>query len=163
VCQKRPTAKLALIGVGPLESQLKATATILGLTKNIDFLGFLDGEEKFAVFSQSRIFIHPVIYDSGGMSAAEAMACGLPCIGFDLPSLRSYYPRGMVKVPAYDTDAFSKSILTLLDDNAMYQEFSAEARSFAKDWDWQGRAELFLQAVGRILKKQVPTDAIDMT
>jgi glycosyltransferase involved in cell wall biosynthesis len=163
VCRKRPTAKLALIGVGPLESQLKDTATILGLTKNVDFLGFLDGEEKVAVFSQSRIFIHPVIYDSGGMSAAEAMACGLPCIGFDLPSLRSYYPRGMVKVPAYDTDAFSESILTLLDDNAMYQQFSAEARGFAKDWDWQGRAELFLQAVGRILKKQVPTDAIDMT
>jgi glycosyltransferase involved in cell wall biosynthesis len=161
VCRRRPNARLALIGVGPLESQLKDAAAVLGLTNNVDFLGFLDGSEKFRVFYESRLFVHPVIYDSGGMSAAEAMACGLPCIGFDLPALRSYYPRGMARVPAYDIEAFAQSILKLLDNEPMYDQLSAEAQSFAKEWDWHRRADLFLDTVERALARREAIDPLD--
>ena len=40
------------------------------LAKNIELLGFKDGSEKYAVFKQSKIIVHPAIFDSGGMAAA---------------------------------------------------------------------------------------------
>ena len=43
--------------------------------------------------------VHPAIFDSGGMAAAEAMAWGLPGVSFDLPALKTYYPQGMIKNP----------------------------------------------------------------
>ena len=97
VCQIRPDAKLAVIGVGELEHEMQEMIERYRLTNNIFLLGFRDGIEKIEIFKQSRVVVHPATYDSGGMAACEAMTCGLPGVSFDLDSLRSYYPKGMIK------------------------------------------------------------------
>jgi glycosyltransferase involved in cell wall biosynthesis len=53
------------------------------------------------------------------MAAWEAMACGLPGVSFDLPALRTYYPKGMLKTPCYDLKAFAENILKLLNDEIL--------------------------------------------
>ena len=98
-------------------------------------MGFNDGEEKIRIFYQSRIVVHPALYDSGGMAAAEAMVCGLPGVSFDLPELRSYYPKGMLK--AKDQEEFANLIILLLTDPATYHEISGEAQQWARSWDWR--------------------------
>ena len=49
------------------------------------------------IFKDSKIVLHAAIYDSGGMAACEAMACELPGVSFDLPALKTCYPKGMFK------------------------------------------------------------------
>ena len=106
VCAAKPNSKLAMIGVGELENEAKAKINKLGLESNIVLFGFKDGYEKLKIFKDSRVVVHPAIYDSGGMAACEAMACGLPGVSFDLPALKTYYPKGMLKTPCYDLEAF---------------------------------------------------------
>ena len=150
ICQRKPNAKLAMIGVGSLESEVKNRITELRLNYNIDLLGFKDGEEKYEVFKQSKIVVHPAIYDSGGMAACEAMAWGLPAVSFDLGALKTYYPRGMLKTSCFDLDEFAKNVLRLLKDNGLYQRTSKNAISWAREWDWDKRAEDILQQVRTI-------------
>lgn len=141
VADRRPGARLAIIGDGPLGDEVRALIAAHGLTAQVVLLGFRDGPAKFDIFRDSRIVVHPAIYDSGGMAAAEAMAWGLPGVAFDLEALRTYYPRGMVKAPPGDLDAFAAAILRLLEDRAHYTEQSRAARDLIlREWEWGARA-----------------------
>lgn len=147
VCKQKPRAKLAIIGIGPLEDRMKEKIEKLGLRENIVLLGFKDREEKYEIFKQSKIVVHPATYDSGGMAACEAMAWGLPGVSFDLKALRTYYPKGMLKTPCFDLEKFASNILTLLEDNGLYKRIRQDAISWAREWDWQKRAEDILSKV----------------
>jgi glycosyltransferase involved in cell wall biosynthesis len=150
VCAKKNNAKLAMIGVGELESAVINKIKRCGLEKNIVFFGFKDGIEKLRIFKDSRVVVHPAIYDSGGMAACEAMACGLPGVSFDLPALKTYYPKGMIKTPCYDLKAFAENILELLTDEKLYERTAKDALEWAKEWDWDKRAEDLLSLLGGI-------------
>ena len=143
VCQVLPQARLVMIGNGPLEDVVAQKVRRMGMQRNILLAGFKDGIEKIRIFRQSRIVLHPALYDSGGMAAAEAMVCGLPGVSFDLPSLRSYYPKGMLK--AKDEEEFANLIILLLKNSATYQEISYEAQLWAMSWDWSIVANRLLE------------------
>jgi glycosyltransferase involved in cell wall biosynthesis len=148
VCEKKQEARLAMIGNGPLEEEARTKIKALGLERNIELLGFMDGEKKFEVFKQSKIMVHPATYDSGGMAAAEGMAWNLPGVSFDLEALKTYYPQGMVKIPCYDEQRFADAILRLLNDPPYYKEQARLAHELILNvWDWKKRAEFVWKAM----------------
>lgn len=148
VVEEKSDARLVMIGDGPLEQEIRSKIAVCGLERNIDMVGFLDGEEKYGIFKESKMIVHPATYDSGGMAAAEGMAWGLPAVSFDLEALKSYYPRGMLKTARGDLRRFAANILSLLKDGALYQRVSSEARDLiVREWDWNKRARQLYYAV----------------
>src|SRR3989344_849418 len=143
VVDQIPNAKLAMIGDGPLMIDVKKKIRDLELSKNIDLLGYLyDGNKKYDVFNNSKIVVHPAFYDSGGMAAAEAMVFGLPCVGFDLKSYESYYPKGMLKVSIGDKKAFSEAIIKLVNNKNLYQTLASEGSKMILDkWSWDKKSQ----------------------
>ena len=141
VTKTLPLAKLAIIGDGELRNQLNKKIAKLKLQKNIKLLGFLDGQKKYDIFKQSKIVVHPATYDSGGMAAAEAMAWGLPGVSFNLEALKTYYPKGMIKVKCFDLDSYSDNIIKLLNNTKEYKHLSDDARQLILDkWDWSKKS-----------------------
>lgn len=153
VVEKKRNSKLIMIGDGPLMKSVKLKVKNEKLEKNIILRGYLfDGEEKYQIFSQSRVVVHPAFYDSGGMASLEAMAFGLPAVGFDLKSFKSYYPKGMVKVKIGDIEAFAKCIVELLDDNRERIKLGKEAQDLIdQNWSWDKRAKEILSKIDNIL------------
>lgn len=150
VVQKRPQAKLAIIGDGYLKKEIEDKIKRYNLSDNIVLFGYKFGKEKVEILKSSNVVLHPAIYDSGGMSSCEAMSCGLPGVGFDLAALKTYYPQGMIKVPLNDFEGFSKEIVRLLDDSGYYEKVSWEARDLAlKEWDWNTRSRVIYDQVTR--------------
>lgn len=149
VVDKKPDARLAMIGDGPLMVGVKCKVQSAKLEKNIILTGYLfDGEEKYRIFAQSKIVIHPAFYDSGGMASAEAMAFGLPAVGFDLKAYQSYYPEGMEKVKEGNLEAFANRILDLLQDKNLYRKVSKEALHLIDyKWSWEFRSRQILKVV----------------
>jgi glycosyltransferase involved in cell wall biosynthesis len=149
VCEKKPEAKLAMIGNGPLEAEAREKVKALGLERNIELLGFMDGEQKFEIFKQSKVMVHPATYDSGGMAAAEGMAWRLPGVSFDLEALKTYYPQGMVKIPCFDEQLFADTVLRLLSDKDYYEEQACLAHELIMNvWDWKKRADRIWELLG---------------
>ena len=142
VCKVQPNAKLAIIGNGSKDFETKIHQKIAkkGLQKNIDCLGYVDGVEKYKILKSSKVFLHTSIYDNSGMTAAEAMACGLPAVRFDIPALRVAYPKGMLVVPLKNSKEFAKAVLQLLSNNDLYGKVQKEALELAKSWDWDIKA-----------------------
>ena len=139
-----------MIGIGPLEKNIHAKIKKLKLENNIDLLGFKDGNEKYEIFKQSKIMVHPATYDSGGMAAAGGMAWGLPGVSFDLEALKTYYPKGMIKTPLNNIQQFADNVIRLLEDVDLYNSMSRDARNLILDeWDWKKRADIIYDHVFR--------------
>jgi glycosyltransferase involved in cell wall biosynthesis len=153
VCDKKKDAKLAMIGVGELENEIRIKVKKYRLENNIVFFGFKDGIEKLKIFKDSKIVVHPAIYDSGGMAICEAMTCGLPGVSFDLPALKSYYPKGMLKAPCFDLKKFAVNILSLLENQELYKKLSKEALEWAQGWDWDKRSKELLEVIQKLSKE----------
>jgi glycosyltransferase involved in cell wall biosynthesis len=147
VVRLKPDAKLAMIGNGPLIEDIIRKIKGNKLDKNIKLFGFVfDGDEKYQIFAESKMVLHPAFYDSGGMATAEAMAFGIPAIGFDLKAYDSYYPKGMVKVK--DEEEFAKTIVTLLDDSKRREKIGREAKELIeKSYSWDVRADEILHKI----------------
>lgn len=141
VCKSRKKAKLAMIGMGSLEDRIRKDIEDYHLEKNVDLLGYLEGRKKYKIFRQSKIIVHPAVYDSGGMAAAEGMAWGLPGVSFDLESLKTYYPKGMLKTPCFNLKKFAGNIVLLLTNQGLYREMSKEAAESVKKWGWNKRGK----------------------
>ncbi len=148
VAKQIPKAKLAIIGDGQLEKKIKEKILKSKLNKNITLFGFKSGQAKYDIFKESKIVVHPAIYDSGGMAAAEAMAWGLPGVSFDLESLKTYYPQGMLKSPQNNNQFFANNIIKLLKNIKLYNQISHEALSLIrKKWDWHKRSQLIYKQI----------------
>lgn len=154
VVNKIPTAKLAMIGDGPLMKSVKLKVKSENLEKKVKFFGYVfDGLEKNRIFKQSKIVVHPAIYDSGGMAPAEAMAVGLPGVSFDLRALRSYYPYGLLKAGLGDLDDFAAKIIKLLENKLLYKRMSNQAiKMINSEWSWEHRAEQFLDKLNEVTR-----------
>lgn len=150
VNKRRPGAKLCMIGDnGSLRRMIEARIAALALGDVIDVKVGLNDAEKIAVYKSGRVVVHPAVYDVGGMAACEAMVCGLPGVSFDLPGLRTYYPKGMLKAPERDIQGFAACILQLLENEDLHASTRADALDLAYSWDWRKRADdLLAEMVG---------------
>jgi glycosyltransferase involved in cell wall biosynthesis len=145
--RKKPDARLAMIGSGPLDAQCKARAKKLDLGNNVEFFGFRDGVEKYRIIKSARVVVYPAVFEVGGMASAEALACGLPGVSFDLPPLRVYYPRGWLKAPPGDFQGLADCIQRLLTEPELYARLSKEAYAAGLEWDWNARAKAIWDAI----------------
>jgi glycosyltransferase involved in cell wall biosynthesis len=85
-----PNNYLDLVFTGALEDeecQLKAAATLMGLSENVHFLGFLNDEELAAVWQGSSCLIFPSLYEGFGIPMLEAMNFGKPILCSNAGSL----------------------------------------------------------------------------
>ena len=116
------------------------------MADTVDWLGYVNGEAKYAIYRSARVFVHPTVFDNNGMVAAEALCSGLPVVMYDLPPLRHVYTTGCVKVPRGDKEQFAQEVARLLSDPdraravAPNAEQTGELRVF---WDWPERVRRF--------------------
>lgn len=80
VAAKFPDWRLRIVGDGPLREVLTAQVGETGLADRVDFPGVIS--EISAEYHKAAIFLMSSRYESFGLVTAEAMAHGLPAIGF---------------------------------------------------------------------------------
>lgn len=74
-----PDAQLAIVGGGPLESELKELSAGLGL-RHVAFKGFLQPDDLPAAYAAADVFVLPSRHEPFGVVVMEAMAAGLPVV-----------------------------------------------------------------------------------
>lgn len=143
-----PTARLSVIGNGEpdYEHALKDKAKRLGFAQTIDWLGYVNNQAKFNIYSEAKVFVHPTVFDNNGMVAAEALCTGLPVVLQDLPALRDVYTIGCLKVPFGDRSAFAAAIVSLLENRdkcAAVAPTAEQIQRLRAQWNWTARSAAF--------------------
>lgn len=129
--RKEVNAKLVLVGDGPDRSECERLARELGLQNDVKFLGKQDG--LVDILNASDIFLMPSQSESFGLSALEAMACGVPAISSSvggLPELVVHNETGFI-AEIGDVNRMAKYVVQLLTNEKKYASFSQNSRKRA--------------------------------
>lgn len=130
-----PDAQALIIGIGPLEQELKAQAA--GLQDRITFLGEANEQEALIARHAADIFVFPSTNraETFGIAQIEAMACGLPVICTELGTGTSWVTQhektGLV-IPPNAANALTQAIRTLLDNPELRQRYGKAAQARAQ-------------------------------
>jgi glycosyltransferase involved in cell wall biosynthesis len=138
-------AKLVIIGDIPVKILTEKLKQININETTIDYLGFLDGVEKYHKIAQSKILLFPSYYESFGMVAVEAQACGVPVIAYDLPFFKTIYPKGMIRVEIGATETLAEKIILLLENELLRNKIAKEARENAERFNFRYTATEILE------------------
>lgn len=114
----RPRLKLAIAGEGPYAGELASQAHELGLADRLILAGFMPQGRLADFYSLGKVAVFPSQGEEAlGLSAAEAMACGLPVVASDLGGLPEVVsPAAGVLTPPKNPEALASALDKLLDD-----------------------------------------------
>ena len=79
-----------IVGMGEDEEKLKQKIDEHRFKNSISYLGPKSQEDLVALYNSFDIFVFPSKQESLGLVGLEAMACGVPVIGSNIPAITSY-------------------------------------------------------------------------
>ncbi len=126
-------------GTGDAEtSRLLALRDELDLNKCVTFVGARDQESLPAYYSAAEVLVMPSDYESFGLVALEAMACGTPVIASEVGGLAFLVEDGVTgfHVPYRDPHALANRIRTLITQPDLRAQMGTAAQRVAAEYAW---------------------------
>ncbi|MBS1776978.1 MAG: N-acetyl-alpha-D-glucosaminyl L-malate synthase BshA [Bacteroidetes bacterium] len=132
---KEIPSKLLMIGDGPERQNAEEICRSLGICSDIRFLGKQEQMEE--ILSITDLFVLPSQYESFGLSALEAMACGVPVISTNVGGLPEINVDGITGFlnDVGDIDGMAKNAVEILRTDATLQLFKDAALTHAKKFE----------------------------
>jgi len=141
-----------VLGTGPLERDLKILTEELGLSKRVEFVGFVDHKEMPEYLQNAHLYIRPSRSEGLGVSFMEAMAAELPVIATavgGIPDFLTDYETGIF-CEVDNPDSIAEAVLYLIDNKSAREDIVQKAKELMKkEYDWD---EVALQ-MARIFSK----------
>lgn len=114
LAKRLPDFKAMLIG--KVRERLEPRVRELGLGNHVAFSGYVSEDEKFRLLKCSRLFLMPSRYESWGIVIGEALACGVPVLGYRLDCYPAVFGDLVSYVPCFDTAGYREEALRLVTD-----------------------------------------------
>jgi D-inositol-3-phosphate glycosyltransferase len=138
---------LAIIGGDPNVSSEKMSEEMarlqrmceeLGLGGMVVFLGKRAQQTLPYYYSAADVLVMPSHYESFGMVALEAMACGTPVIASQVGGLAFLVQDGETgyHVPDQEPSKLSDKLTLLIDNPDQHQAMGLRAAEYAKNYEW---------------------------
>ncbi len=148
---ERTTAehRLHIAGDGAPEYRDKLVSLVsrLNLQDSVIFHGRVDDAKKWQLLRQSALYVFPSSEEGWGISIAEAMWAGLPCVTYDLPVFADVFPRGRLEAPLKDVGALAELCEMVLSQHETREKLSMEAAALARTFVWERAAAIEREAL----------------
>ena len=131
-----PTYDLEIIGSrNVFQDQIREEVTKLGISKQVNFLGYLSDEQLNKRMSKSFALVQPSLSEGFGLTGIEAMSAGIPVIASNIPIFKEIYQDGAIFFdPKYPTDFVkATNILEKLDRKEIIQKGKLVSSQYS--WD----------------------------
>ncbi len=138
--------RLMVVGGGDEQDaemeRLKELSRALFIDDQVDFMGRSEHQDLPIYYQAADVTVVPSYYESFGLVALEAMACGTPVVAARVGGLQTMVKDSQTGylVPWHCADAFADRLEVLLANEALRQSMGREARSFAESMGWERTA-----------------------
>ncbi len=156
---------LAIIGGEPDASpqqmsvemaRLQKLCDELALDQTVVFLGKRGQDTLPYYYSAAEVLVMPSHYESFGMVALEAMACGTPVIASEVGGLGFLVQNGETgyTIPNGDPDVLCDKLSTLLNDVNLREAMGRHAADYAKSYTWDRIAAKIVDIYQALLNRE---------
>lgn len=131
----------------------------LGIKDTATYLGRRDQDTLQYYYSAAEVVVMPSHYESFGLVALEAMACGTPVIASETGGLLFLVQDGETgfHVPTAMPAALAERLVTLLGDRELRARLGAQAAEYARGFDWRGVADRIIE----VYRELIPESTAD--
>jgi D-inositol-3-phosphate glycosyltransferase len=144
-----PPTRLMIIGGDADEPEnghaahLRARVAALGLDDRVRFLGAQPQERLRLFYAAADATVMPSYYESFGMVALEAMACGCPVVASRVGGLTTTVQDRVtgLLVPEGDPSSLAATLDTVLGDSSLRERMGAQSTRWAAQHRWPCVAE----------------------
>jgi len=157
VVRARKNTRLLIIGSGLEHSLVKEKIPALGLENKVFLRGQCSDTELYSLLKSSKLFIFPSIFEGWGIAVAEALACGLPVVAYDIPALREIFGecKSVFLVPVKNIESMTSTVLDILNVNEKeWFELSYCSKSYSKQFSWEKIARKDLEILRNFEKQE---------
>jgi glycosyltransferase involved in cell wall biosynthesis len=143
VLRQVPDLKLLIVGEGDDRSRLEEIAGMLGVSKAVEFTGFVSEEKKVELLQTMWFKVTTSSKEGWGLTVLEANACGTPVLASNVPGLRDAVKNGETGLlyPYGNVEELGKSIVSLTRDQALRERLTNGALAWAAKFRWDTAAE----------------------
>lgn len=138
------------------EERLRELREQLELHDLVTFLGSKDQDALPYYYSAAYVVVVPSYYESFGMVAVEAMACGVPVIASKAGGLMYTIQDGLTGLlfPANSPNALAEKLCLLLDEPDLRDKMGENARQWAQRFGWATIADQVVALYGELLSRK---------
>ncbi len=150
-------SKLLIVGNGNDEEYLKNLVSDLNLKDNIEFLGFMSGDQKFSYIKSADILVLPSLWESLPIVVLEGMACGKPVVATNvggIPFLIKDGVNGLLVKPG-NIEELAQKLLILLKNKSLQKEMGKQSLEMIKDLSWSNIADRTYKVYLEIVQEEV--------
>jgi glycogen synthase len=142
VIRLRPRTLLVLVGSGDQYNDLVSLAADLGISKNVVFVGYLNGTSNAwrQAFSIADVFVMPSVSEPFGLVALEAANLGIPTV-ISKQSGVAEVLRHSLKYDFWDRNRLVDQLCALLSSAGLRHELGSQGLSEAKNHSWSKASE----------------------
>lgn len=125
-----------------LKAELQAQVREAGLEGNVRFVGAVPHDDLPTYYSAADVCVVPSYYESFGLVAVEAMACGVPVVASRVGGLVSTVTDGVsgYLIPWRCPEPFAEKLEVLLNNPELRANFSRSARISVERFRWRSVA-----------------------
>ncbi len=113
--------------------------------EDIVFLGYIDNNDKKAIYSLASVFVFPSFYEGFGFPVLEAMASRVPIVASFNSSIPEICADSAVLVNPEKEEEIRKGIEILLDNSAIAQRNVDKAQQKSLEFTWEKTAQEYLK------------------
>lgn len=137
VVKTHPDMKLVITGKkGWYYEGLFELVEKLDLAKSVVFTGYIEDEEKPALYTGAKIFLFPSIYEGFGLPILESMACRTPVISSNTSSLPELMGDAGILLDPKDKTGWVNEINRLLSNETLRQKFIDKSSHQLGKFSW---------------------------
>jgi D-inositol-3-phosphate glycosyltransferase len=143
-------------------ARLGSLAAELGINEVVTFMGTVDHETLPLFYNAADICVVPSYYESFGLVAIEALACGIPVVASSVGGLVTTVRDGETGylIPQHRPEAFAQRLELLLSDGGLRRRLGAAARASVARYSWPLIAQRVLDAYRALAERVQHPDAV---
>ncbi|MEA1999976.1 MAG: glycosyltransferase family 4 protein [Euryarchaeota archaeon] len=144
-----PDVRLTIVGGDSgFRHELEGLSERLGVSDTIVFTGEVSRDDLLEKYREADIFVLPSRMEGFGIVLLEAMASGLPCVAYSIPSVRTLIEHGKTGLLAENEEEFLESILCLLKNDRIRSGIRESGLEYVKRYSVGNMADLTEQVYG---------------
>jgi glycosyltransferase involved in cell wall biosynthesis len=154
--QQIPDLKLVIAGnlkAHNVDLQIENKIKQLSLENEVMFPGFVDEDDKAAIFALAHVFVFPSLYEGFGIPVLEAMSQGVPVVASDIESLKEIGSDCALFFDVQSLDNLAEKLYTVCMDQKVRERLIPMGKERVSFFSWEKSARKTIETYANLLHK----------